>query len=225
MLPDPGREAVDDAVHHLLTVQQREMLRPAQIPQVGAELVGALGQVSQIRVGQRDPPLPAQGLRDLDVADGELVADAARPGVQEQPDPVLLVEADFDEMVPGSERSELEPPVRRDALGATGSFPALQLIDPGRRLIAVNRGVVLARGQWDRVLNSLAEHGQVITLEVARGELGADSDHAAANVDSNASWHDRAEGRDHGTDGRTLAEVAVAHQRDVRVDEWYCAGA
>src|ERR1019366_3045593 len=56
---DPGREAVDDAVHHLLAVQQREMLRPAQIPDVVPELNGPLDQVGEVGVGQLDPPLPA----------------------------------------------------------------------------------------------------------------------------------------------------------------------
>jgi hypothetical protein len=78
-------------VHHLLAVQQGEVLRPAQVPDVGPELVGSLDQVGEVTVGQLNPPLLGQGLRDLYVPLRELVADAARSGVQEQPDPVLLV--------------------------------------------------------------------------------------------------------------------------------------
>jgi hypothetical protein len=72
-------------------VQQREVLRPAQVPQVGPEFGGALDQVGQVRVGELDPGPLAPGQGHLDVPGGQLVANAARSGVQEQPDPVLLV--------------------------------------------------------------------------------------------------------------------------------------
>ena len=44
-------QALRRPCHHLLAVQQREVLRPAQIPQVGPELGGAFDQVGQVRVG------------------------------------------------------------------------------------------------------------------------------------------------------------------------------
>jgi hypothetical protein len=91
------------AVHHLLPVEQGELLRPPQVADVGPELGLTLNQVRQVRVGQADPPLTALLLRDLDVPRRELVADAAASGVQEQPDAVMLVEADLDEVDPAAE--------------------------------------------------------------------------------------------------------------------------
>ncbi len=57
-----------------------------------------------------------------------------------------------------------------------------------------------------------------------RRELRADGDHAAADVDPDGGRDDRPVGRDDGPDGRTLAEVGVGHQRDVRVDEGHRGG-
>ena len=96
----PREEAVDDAVHHLLAVQVGEPLRPPQCLHVRPELGLALHQIGEVTVGQADPPLLALHLGDLDVLHGELVADAAGPGVQEQPDAVVFIEADLDEVVP-----------------------------------------------------------------------------------------------------------------------------
>src|SRR2546427_233609 len=82
-----------------------------------------------------DPLAPRPGA--LDVPGGQLVADPARPGLQEQPDPVLLVQADLDEVVAGAERAELQPPVRRDRLGAVRAVALLQLADPPAGLAVV----------------------------------------------------------------------------------------
>ena len=50
-------------------------------------------------------------------------------------------------------------------------------------------------------------------------ELRLDGHHAAADVDAHRGRNDRAEGRDHGADGRALAQVRVRHQRQVWLDE------
>ena len=107
---DPRREAGDDPIHHLLTVEQGVLLRPPHLADVRPELVRALGEVGEVLVRQGDPPLLAQLARHRDVVLGDLVADAPRPGVQEQPHPVLLVEGHLDEVVAGPERAELELP-------------------------------------------------------------------------------------------------------------------
>jgi hypothetical protein len=60
--------------------------------------------------------------------------------------------------------------------------------------------------------------------QVAGAELGADGDHAAADVHADRGRDDRAERRDHRADGRALAEVGVGHQRQVRVDERHRRG-
>ena len=129
------REAVDDAVHHLLAVEVGEPLRPPQRLHVAPELRLALDEVGEVGVGEADPAPAALLLRDLDVLHGELVADTARAGVQEQPDPVLLVEAHLDEVVARAERPELHAPVRRDRLGLVdaGSASSSAIRGCGRR--------------------------------------------------------------------------------------------
>ncbi|CAA9339808.1 MAG: hypothetical protein AVDCRST_MAG48-3572, partial [uncultured Friedmanniella sp.] len=44
---DERLEAADDAVHHLLAVEQGVALRPAQVGDVGVELGGALDEVGE----------------------------------------------------------------------------------------------------------------------------------------------------------------------------------
>lgn len=80
------REFGDGALHHLLTVQQGEVLSPLQFRDVVAELARALDEVGEVGVGQVDPPLLRQPLRDLDVVPGDPVADATRTRVEEEPD-------------------------------------------------------------------------------------------------------------------------------------------
>jgi hypothetical protein len=58
-------------------VQQRELLRPPQVPDVRPELGLTFDEVSQVSVGQGDPAALALVPRDLDVLGGQLVADAA----------------------------------------------------------------------------------------------------------------------------------------------------
>src|SRR5262249_28359175 len=91
-LADPLAQACLDPVHHLLTVQQGEVLCPPQVADVGLELVCAFHQVGEVWVGQADPPLLALCDGGPDVLDGQPVTDSARPGVQEQPHPVPPVE-------------------------------------------------------------------------------------------------------------------------------------
>ena len=76
-------------------------------PGVGVELGCALDEVCEVAVGQVDPVRRAVVGRRLDVVLGDLVADAARTGVQEQPDAVVLVEGDLDEVVARAQRAEL----------------------------------------------------------------------------------------------------------------------
>jgi len=64
-------------VHHLLAVEQGEVLRPAEVADVSPELGLAFHEVGQVRVGQADPAALALLLGDLDVPHRELVADAA----------------------------------------------------------------------------------------------------------------------------------------------------
>ena len=156
------------------------MLRPPEIPDVVPELMGPLDQVGEVRVGQRDRPLRGQPAGDLDVLHGEPVPDAAGAGVQEQPDPVLLVEADLDEVVARAEGAQLEPPVRGDPLGAVDARVLLKGRHPGIGLGAVDGRVVVPRGQRDGALDGLPQCCKITTAPGIPGrELGPDGQHSA----------------------------------------------
>lgn len=73
----PLGDLTNDAVHHLLTVEQSEVLRPRELIDVAAELRRALDKVGEVRVGQRDPPLLHERLRDRDVVLRDSVTDPA----------------------------------------------------------------------------------------------------------------------------------------------------
>ena len=157
-LADPLLHAVDHAVHHLLAVQQREVLRPAQVPDVGPELVGTLGQVGQVGVGQRDPPAAASSRATL-MCRGDPVPHSARARVQEQPDPVGLVQAHLDEVIARAEAAKLQPPVR--AIASARSAPAAPPAPrSGPRSGVVDRLVVLAGRQRNRALDRLTQRGR-----------------------------------------------------------------
>ena len=60
---------------------------------------------------------------------------------------------------------------------------------------------------------------QQIVWQVIGGEVGASGDHAAADIDADGGRDDRALGRDHRADRRTLAVMHIRHYRDVFEDE------
>ena len=74
----PRLEAGGNSVHHLLTVEERERLRPAKLTDVGPELIVAFHEVGEVGVWQVDEPLGALLLGDLDVMHGYLVTNATR---------------------------------------------------------------------------------------------------------------------------------------------------
>jgi hypothetical protein len=69
---------VEDARHHQLAVGERERLRPADRLYVVPEQVGALRQVGEVGIGQRDEPALRLALGALDEVAADAVADAAR---------------------------------------------------------------------------------------------------------------------------------------------------
>src|SRR5258706_31088 len=79
-------------------------------------MLGALRQVGKVLVRQVDEPAAHLLLGQLDEVGPELVADAARAGVQHHPEPVRLVEAKLDEVVAGAERAEVAERARVSGL-------------------------------------------------------------------------------------------------------------
>jgi hypothetical protein len=220
----PLGDLADDAIHHLLTVEQGEVLRPAQLADVGVELIGSLHEVGQVTVGQRDPVALGELGRDLDVSLGDLVTDAPGAGVKEQPDGIVLVQAHLDEVVPGAQRSQLVGPV----LGVVAGVEFRFLRQRGQFLDARLRGghdlaVVGTCRQRDRALD-LPAYLSPVGGEIVGVELRAHGDHAAADVDSDSCRHQRAQGGDHRSDGGALAQVGIRHEGQVRVDEGQAGG-
>jgi len=229
-LHDPGAgplaHARRDAVHHLLAVEQGEVLCPPQLGEVGVELGGALDEVGQVGVGELDPPALRELAGDRDVALRDPVADAPRAGVQEQPDPVRLVGGDLDEVVAGTQRPELQRPVRDGRRRVEARGGRLGREDVDAPLGGGGQSVVAPTGrQRHGPLEGRAQHGAVEAVEVADRELRADGDHAAADVDAHGGGHERPERGDDGADGGALAQVGVGNQGEVGVDEGQGRGA
>ena len=97
----------EDRIHHCLPVPPRVVLGPEEVVEVRLELRLTLDEIGEVRVFERDEPLPHQALGAADVAHGQPVADAPAPGVKHYPHRVLGVEADLYEVVAGAERAEL----------------------------------------------------------------------------------------------------------------------
>ena len=214
-------EDLDDALHHLLAVEQGEFLGPVQVGHVVVEFGGVLHQVGQVGVGQVDVPLLHQLLGDGDMVGGDAVADAARAGVEEGPGVVLLVQHDFDEVVAGAQGTQLVAPVFGEVVvevQATqlGGF-GLQLLD-ARAGGLLDAAVVVAGAEGYLALDGPADVGQVVGQILAL-QRRLDGDHAAADVHAHGGGNDGAHGRNDRADGCAQTEVAVGHDRDVLVDK------
>ena len=210
-----------DALHHLLAVQQRELLRPFKVGDVLVEFGRAFTKVCEVGVRQFDAVALHQRLGDLDVVCGEAVADTARAGVQERPDAVLFVEHNLDEVVAGAERAELLAPV---AARLVVELQATQLFRSGFETLnarlrgLLHAGVVAACAEGYLMLDSLADVGQVFG-QVGAAHAGLRGDHAAADVHADGRRDDRSQRGDAGAHRRAHAEVAVGHDRDMPEDE------
>jgi hypothetical protein len=113
----------EDRGHHQVAVRAREALGPVDGEHVVVEVLGALGEVREVHVGQVVNVPTHVLLREFDEVRADAVADAARATVQHDPDALRLVEADLDEVVAAAERAEVlggrpavEPRVLRDQL-------------------------------------------------------------------------------------------------------------
>ncbi len=94
-------------LHHQFAVGQRIVLRPVHRADVVLEVLRALRQVREVLVRQVDHPLAHVVLCQLDEKGAEAIAHATRSRVQQEPDVLVLIEADLDEMVPRAQRPEV----------------------------------------------------------------------------------------------------------------------
>ena len=93
--------------HHGMARAHRILLGPQHVGDVLGELRGAFDEIGEVRVGQVDEVRLHECLGTVDVDVGENVPDAARTGMQDDPHRVGLIEAHLDEVVAGTERTEL----------------------------------------------------------------------------------------------------------------------
>ena len=153
--------SLEHAVHHLVAIEARELLRPVQVANVIVELLGALGEVGEVAVGQRDVLLPANLLRAANVVIADPVADAARAGVQREPDGVVFVETNLDEMIAAAERAERELPVASKFGVVARRCRARPLQFGDARLGGIgDLAIVAAGGHGDAPLDAFAERVQ-----------------------------------------------------------------
>ncbi len=152
----------------------------------------------------------------------------ARAGVQHHPHRALLVEAELDEVVPGTERAELvdarlvpqlRVPLDGGLVASLESGPcasvSLRNIVPRTPVaLAAVIGAPVRYGGFDRVADRL----QVIR-QLVGAQRRLDGHHAAANVDADRGRNDCLLGSDHASDRRTLAGVDIGHHRDPLVHE------
>src|SRR4051794_3321820 len=105
-----------DPVEHLLPVQKSKALCPAEIAEVVREILGVLGQVCEVPIGKVDALLlhPVLGLGD--VARADLIADATRSAVDRDPDVLIGVETNLNEVIAASECAELYAPAWRELI-------------------------------------------------------------------------------------------------------------
>ncbi|MNQ49631.1 hypothetical protein D3C85_635450 [compost metagenome] len=214
----------DHALHHHFAVRPCELLGPAHRTHVVAEVLGAFLEVRQVLVGQVALVQLRVLLREFDEVRADGVAHATRTRVQHEPHGARFVEAHLDEVVAGTQRSQVLVVVRvPDArVVLADQLELVHQLRPGgvgfvgrgfpRTLVAAHAlGVASVRhGLLDRRTQRAQVVGQVACVE--RGLAGH---HSAADVHADGGGDDGLEGRDHRAHGRTDAVVHVGHGRDV----------
>jgi hypothetical protein len=200
---DEVDEGGEGGVHHLVPVGGRVGLGPQQVVDVGGELGGALGEPGEVGVLEAALEGVGEVAGEVDVAGGQLVADTARSGVEDEPHLVGLVEAHFKEVVPGTEGAELVAGAPLELVGeGVGGEPGLGGVGGG--------GVPLAEpgrdGPGDEGLVAVEVVG-----EPGGGDVGGDGDHPAADVDPHGGGDDGVSGGDDRADGGAHADMGVGH--------------
>ncbi|AEI09692.1 hypothetical protein CRES_1336 [Corynebacterium resistens DSM 45100] len=215
--PDKISHAFDETIHHLLSVQPREPLRPVKVGDVCIELRCALDEVGQVLRRQADPILRAVLLSCEDVLLRDPVAHSARARVEEQPHAILFVQAQFDEVVAAAQRPQLLPPLRRvRKIHTVFIRHRLELLDPSTNRLALDLRVVIPRRQRNGALDRVAQHLQVFAFDVFAGVRGFDANHPAADIHSNGGRNDGAVRSEDRAYGGSHTDVGVWHQGYVR---------
>ena len=218
-------ERFEAGLGHRAPVFVRIVLSDGQRLPISIESPGSLVEPSQIAI--RQSPIEPLGLLscalDEVFADGR--AEGAAAAVQHQPHAVRLVEAQFDEVVPASERAERQaprlvelPPAFRH-LGRSlehSSDPALQCSDSGPGAAPWLR-VPREADRYPR-LDCIAHRAQVVR-QLAGLQVKANCVHTAPDVDADRGGNDRPARRDHAPHRGAATVVHVRHRCDVRMGD------
>src|SRR5205807_7048446 len=93
--------------HHQLPVGPRVFLRPLHSVNIFIEVLGALWKVRQVDIRQIDEMLSHILPGDLDEMSTNAVSHSTRSTMQQEPDGLRLIQTNLDEMISGSQRSQM----------------------------------------------------------------------------------------------------------------------
>ena len=138
-------------MQHRLAVRARVPLRPEQVAAVLLHLPRAREEDGEVAVGQ--VAVVRQLLRPPDVDFRQRFADVPRPGMEHQPDAVLGVQAQLEEVVPAAERAQLVPGLRFQVAHRGG-----QLLEIAPQLrVPLHRALALLESDRDGALDLAAQ--------------------------------------------------------------------
>lgn len=120
-----------DMCHHDGTISHRESLRPVHGLHVVTEMLGTLGQVSQVLIRQVDVPLPHIVLGQLNKVATDAVTHTTRSAMQHEPHSILFIQTHFHEVVAGTQRTQMLNMVRLRHL-------RVLLSNPGKLVTAIH---------------------------------------------------------------------------------------
>src|ERR1700678_2066823 len=215
----------DRAFEHHATVRHRILLRPMYGGNVIVEILRPFGQVRKIFIWQVDEVLAHVGFGQFGKIRSDQVPNPARSAMQHHPDALLFIEANFDEVIPRAERTEMSersPVVYARMLIDDGTKRGFERIPraghrlwrlrlPGARIVTLP---MIGPSMRNRRLDVRTQIRKIIR-QLRRRKRHALRDHTAADVDSDRSRNDRAARCDDAPDGCSPASVNVRHDGDV----------
>jgi len=218
-----------DSPHHFGSVLERVVLGPQHAVDVRGKVVGALDKVGEIRVVEGLVERLLQlVLRPPNMFLSEQVARTTRARMQNDPDPIVLVNGELDEVVAAAQRSELGRDLLRVELVALhlgrGTHDAIEHLRPNlattaRFTMGTRSPVTAARLARRHRLRNAAMQVRQLGIDLTSSEDGLLSDHAAADVDPDRGGDNRTLRGDNRTDRCAHAQVGIGHQREWLVDE------
>ncbi len=193
-------------------------------PDIVIEVFSAFREVGEITIRQVGHQAFHILARQLDEVIGDAVADAATAGMQHDPDLVVFIQADFNEVIAAAQRAHLTNPVaelakRFEQVGMLlchGREPRLEWL--GSRDQSAIKVVLVAPGR--NIAADLVKHLlQRFLVDIVGGERELAGQHAAAYVHTHRCRDDGLVRGNHRTDSRASAKMHIRHSSNVMVNE------